>query len=202
MQRTDIICAVDPGHGGANIGATSPGGYTREEDLVLAIGLRARDMAPDLVLTRDDDLTIRYRDRATAMVKKDVSLVIGIHADSWPKDPRVHGLRAYYYHGNERTRDLAKFAVLNAPEPLRGGKILADTDSTSGVRHLCRVYPMDFLLLELGFFSNRQDLRFLISQDGIDACARLVVACSERYKSILGGAENHGRASNNSGREP
>jgi len=199
MQRSKIICAVDPGHGGANHGAVSMGNLAQEEHLTLSVGLAVQDIDPTILLTRDSDTTVAYTTRATVLEQKGASLVVCLHYDSWPEDQRVHGLRAYYHSGNKRTRELARFALLNAPEPLRGGKIIADKNSTPGVRRLCRVYPMDVLLIEFGFLSNFYDLKFLIRQDGIDACAKLVVACCERYKSIIGA--DHGRQTTGSGRE-
>jgi len=199
MQRTEILCSCDPGHGGANRGAVSAGNIAREELMTLDVGLAVRELDSRIILTRDSDVTIDYAVRAARLKQLGVSFVVCIHYDSWPRDPLVHGLRAYYHWRNPVTSELAKFALLNAPEPLRGGKIIADRDSTAGVRRLCTVYPMDVLLLELGFLSNVHDLKFLIRQDGIDACARLVVACCERYKVIKG--TNHGRQATGDRRE-
>ena len=197
-----LTLAADPGHGGTRSGALTPGGFTREADLTLAVALAANAIWPSLVLTRCDDTTIGYRTRARAMESFGVDLVICLHYDSVPWAPKRRGLDAYHHIGNGVTRRLARFAVNNAPDELRGGKVICAHDDPSTSRddwirrpqYLCEVYPMDVLLLEMGFLSNDANRGFVISTDGINACAELVIECCKEYRWIKQGRRDDGES--------
>lgn len=191
----DILCAIDPGHGGRSDGAYSLGKYTREADLTLAVALAAHRKDHRLLLTRTDDQTIDYRLRARWANTCNVDFVVCVHFDSRPDDPNAHGLDAYYNLGNGVTRRVARYAINNAPAELRGGKVICadDVPWKKNARFLVTVYPMDCLLLEMGFLSSKRDLKYIIRTDGIEACADLVLACCDEYRFIVTG-EKHGRS--------
>ena len=183
---TDIVCAVDPGHGGRNKGARSPDYRAREEILTLRVARRARELDGGLILTRSKDITISYQLRARLARARGVDLVVLVHFDSAPQRVTRCGVDAYYYRSNPVTRSLAKWAVEHAPPQLDGGRVISSIEATDAARNLLTVYPMDALLLEMGFLSNPRDYRFLTGPDGIDACARHVVACCCEYRKIIG----------------
>jgi len=190
MTDTNIVCGLDPGHGGYDPGALSQSGLTRESDLNLAIALEAKHKDPTLVLTRDSDRDPMFAVRRRTLVEAGVGFVVALHCDS--ARPRVKGLRAYYHRGNKLTRSVCQFAVDNAPVELAGGRVVDPTDSTSGARFICRVYPQPTVLIEFGFVTNEGNLAFIRSIEGIAACADLVISCCERFKTIYSG-EHHGQ---------
>lgn len=196
MTLSNLVFAADPGHGGNHPGALTPGGYTREADLTLAVGLAAHHRLPSLLLTRCDDTTITYPTRARAMKAFGVDLVLCLHFDSDLRRPTRRGLDAYYYLGNGITRRIARFAVTHAPEELRVGKVICaqSEEGTVGTRYLTEIYPMDVVVLEMGYLSNDRDRLFVISTDGIDALADLVIACCEEYRFIKHGRLDYGQS--------
>lgn len=73
--------ALDPGHGGNDLGGRGPSG-TLEKEICLAFVRRlAAEMEPDyqIVLTRSDDYDVVLPDRAALANNQDADLLISIH---------------------------------------------------------------------------------------------------------------------------
>lgn len=184
----------DAGHGGRNHGCRSMSRLTREEDLTLAVGLRLLQIAPDTVLTRSDDYTLSFDDRRRIAKDAESDLVISGHFDSIPSAPSKRGLHAYYPKDNRAMRDLATWAVVNAPQDLRGGSAICAYDdpgrSSDDWKDRAQTVvesfspPMDCLLLEFGYLSNPGNMRYCRSTYGIDDMARHVLAISVNYQEI------------------
>ncbi len=108
--RTVRMVVLDPGHGGADAGATH--GELIEKDIALAL---ARRLAPELqrrlgcrvVLTRGDDRALTQHERAERANRERADLVISLHVDAFAH-PQARGVRAWV-------------ARATLPEPERGG---------------------------------------------------------------------------------
>lgn len=78
---------VDPGHGGAQEGAISPGGL-RESDLTLQIARRVaarlRRMGAKVILTRTGDVAVPMANRAAIANAIRADLFLSIHLNSMP----------------------------------------------------------------------------------------------------------------------
>jgi N-acetylmuramoyl-L-alanine amidase len=79
------VIVLDPGHGGIDPGAISPG-KTREKDVVLAFAATLRDALNDtgkfhVVLTREDDRFISLKDRVKRARAEGADLFMALHAD-------------------------------------------------------------------------------------------------------------------------
>jgi N-acetylmuramoyl-L-alanine amidase len=90
---------VDPGHGGHDPGAMGPGG-TQEKDVVLAIGLKLRDMLKeelglDVVMTRSTDVFIPLEERTAIANKVNADLFISVHANA-ATNHVASGIETYY----------------------------------------------------------------------------------------------------------
>jgi N-acetylmuramoyl-L-alanine amidase len=106
-QRTVVI---DPGHGGAEVGALGPGG-TMEKDVTLGIarklrGTLAAAMGMQAFLTRDGDQEVPLEDRAAFANNYKADLFVSIHANA----SRSHGARGseVYFLSAESTDDEAR----------------------------------------------------------------------------------------------
>ncbi len=80
------IIVIDPGHGGADPGASSPA-KTREKDVVLAYGLALRDTLEntgnyEVVMTRSQDTFVPLDGRVKIARDHKADLFIAIHADT------------------------------------------------------------------------------------------------------------------------
>jgi N-acetylmuramoyl-L-alanine amidase len=84
---------IDPGHGGADPGATASG--VSEKDVTLDVARRLKELLAaqklDASLTRDGDTTLSLRDRVSLANAKKADLFVSIHVNSLPavKDKRV-----------------------------------------------------------------------------------------------------------------
>lgn len=90
---------VDPGHGGHDPGAIGPGG-TQEKDVVLAIGLKLRELfreelGLDVVMTRSTDVFIPLEERTAIANKVNADLFISVHANA-ATNHVASGIETYY----------------------------------------------------------------------------------------------------------
>lgn len=102
-RRKDPVC-LDPGHGGDNRGAVSPGGIT-EKDANLAL---ARAVAAELekagveaFLTREEDRTLNLSERVEIARRRGAGLLVSLHHNSVGagRDPLAGtGYVIFYYH--------------------------------------------------------------------------------------------------------
>lgn len=104
---------IDPGHGGADPGAS--GSKVNEKDVVLAFSrelykqLRATGRY-DVYLTRDKDFYIPLRERVQIARRKKADLFISVHADSIKKRD-VRGLSIYTLSETASDREAAALAA-------------------------------------------------------------------------------------------
>lgn len=86
IQAREFTLVLDPGHGGKDIGA--PGRITNEKTVVLDVGRRVKSLIqkehPEVkvIMTRDKDVFIPLKDRASVANKADADLFISIHCDA------------------------------------------------------------------------------------------------------------------------
>ncbi|MEM0908300.1 MAG: N-acetylmuramoyl-L-alanine amidase [Pseudomonadota bacterium] len=114
----EMVVVLDPGHGGIDPGATSPGGIV-EKDLALIFAQRLKgelDALPGVraALTRTDDRFLPLNRRIRVARAYGADLFISIHADAAPQD-YVQGATVYTL--SERPSD-AEAAALAARENL------------------------------------------------------------------------------------
>lgn len=82
------LILLDPGHGGSDPGAISPGG-AQEKDVTLALARTIRDTLIQsgrvrVALTRQDDRRLGLRDRYEIARRLGAKLLISLHADAAP----------------------------------------------------------------------------------------------------------------------
>ncbi|MET0403807.1 MAG: N-acetylmuramoyl-L-alanine amidase [Cystobacter sp.] len=94
---------VDPGHGGAKDGASSPSGVL-EKDISLQIAQRVRehlekDLGAEVLMTRDEDVSLPLPERVDFSNKQRPDLFLSIHCNAMPTKrtrARVQGLETYF----------------------------------------------------------------------------------------------------------
>lgn len=97
------VIVLDPGHGGAQGGATSPSGlHEKALALTLAKLVKAtleQELGATVVLTRDRDALVQLSERVNAANRKKPDLFLSIHANSMPtqKQRQVNeGIETYF----------------------------------------------------------------------------------------------------------
>lgn len=123
-RRVVRTVVLDPGHGGVDPGAISPGGVY-EKIVTLAA---ARELAAQLaasgryraVLTRHRDVFVPLRERVARARTYRADLFLSIHADALP-DPGIRGLSVYTLSQRASDREAAALAVRENRADLVGG---------------------------------------------------------------------------------
>ncbi len=100
IAKNDMIIVLDPGHGGKDPGALGRKG-TREKDIVLIISNYLRDLLAQqtkatVFMTRESDVFVTLKDRATFANRHKADLFISIHINSHPKKS-IKGLELYHF---------------------------------------------------------------------------------------------------------
>lgn len=90
--------ALDPGHGGSNVGTRTPGGL-EEKFLTLDIARRVRETLEDysfeVLMTREEDVGLTLQERATLANRQRADIFVSIHVN-WFEGSRESGIETYY----------------------------------------------------------------------------------------------------------
>lgn len=107
------LVVIDPGHGGADPGATG-GGY-QEKELVLSLARALRDKllaqgGVRVAMTRDDDTFVVLAERVAIARQLGADLFVSIHADSAGDKDDVEGASIYRLSEEASDEAAARFA--------------------------------------------------------------------------------------------
>ncbi len=126
------IVVIDPGHGGAEVGAKGPGG-TFEKDVTLAIARQLRwalvnHLGLRVFLTRDGDVELDLDDRAAIANNYKADMFLSIHANASPRG-RAFGSEVYFlsYQATDdesRRLALAEGGLADLQDPAEPGSAL------------------------------------------------------------------------------
>jgi N-acetylmuramoyl-L-alanine amidase len=178
--------AIDPGHGGSDLGtqAGAPGlieapyVLARSHELHIAVLQLGWPVTCSLTRVSDETVSLGQRGRRSADAKAD--LCVHIHVDS-NADQSMHGLRTYVWPDNERAFKVAAAIGLSAPARLADHPrpiVATDSQMTEDdwlrrARAVMAPHSCDCVLIELGVASNSGDLAALQNMD----IQRQITAC-------------------------
>lgn len=189
MVKTIVI---DPGHGGADSGASNSNLALFEKDINLAVGLAMKDTMPDRYdfgITRGTDEYLSLKGRCELANNWDASLFISIHAN-WFYDPEVRGLEAYYCRGSVKG-EKAAIAVMSKLIPVvdifNGPIDVIDRDEKPGAYYVLKHTKAPAILIELGFISNDWQAKFMNVKYNQAAMASAIWYGVEAYFEAIDG---------------
>jgi N-acetylmuramoyl-L-alanine amidase len=110
------LIVIDPGHGGIDSGTKSYDGKVDEKDVVLAFGLKLREVLEKsrkyrVAMTRSDDTFIPLAERVQFARQRNAALLISVHADSLPRsEGRAEGASVYTLSEHASDAEAAKLA--------------------------------------------------------------------------------------------
>jgi N-acetylmuramoyl-L-alanine amidase len=152
-----IKILIDPGHGGAESGASGPTGYL-EKDVNLAVSKLLRDelvkRGATVVMTREDDKEVSLGDRVAMINQEEPAISISIHHNSLPDDgnaEKIKGFSSYWY--NTQAHSLALFLHDYFIKKLKRPDYGVFWDNLA----LTRPESAPSVLLEIGFMSNPEE---------------------------------------------
>jgi len=112
-EEPPVTVVIDPGHGGEDGGAVSPGGVS-ESQINLAVSLRVNDLlrfaGQRTLMTRSEDVTIcdegldtmhqrkssDLKNRVRVVEETENSILLSIHQNSLPSSPVTHGAQVFW----------------------------------------------------------------------------------------------------------
>ncbi len=169
---------IDPGHGGADGGASAADG-TLEKDINLAVAMPLADMLRvcgyPVRMTRDTDISVHDESAGTLREQKvsdmhnrlamynDAKIAIGIHTNKFPQT-QYFGTQLFYSTNCPESEDVAssiRQSVVQLLQP-KNTREMKKADSNIFLLHKAQV-PAVFV--ECGFLSNEQELAKLKSPD-------------------------------------
>ena len=156
------LVVIDPGHGGADVGATRNGVY--EKDIVLAIskqlGRILQQMGYSVMYTRTEDIDLDLEPRVQMAENARASAFISVHVNSLDANASaVNGVETYHSPGASLGKSLAQ-AVHE--------QIIASTGANDrGVKparfHVITKTSMPAILVETGFITNPSEVSKLVT---------------------------------------
>jgi N-acetylmuramoyl-L-alanine amidase len=161
----EIRVLIDPGHGGAETGATGLNGLPEKTlNLIvseqLAVALRAKGFATSM--TRTSDVEVSLPARQDKAISTDADIVLSIHHNALPdgRDPlQEYGTSTFYYHPFAKRLATTLLDAMTIPHPnfkLHRYGVLYDS------LFIPRIHQATSVLLELGFFTHPEEFEQLI----------------------------------------
>ncbi|KJE22680.1 N-acetylmuramoyl-L-alanine amidase [Frankia torreyi] len=176
-----VVVALDPGHGGDDLGIVSGGLCERDlmADLAARLTTRLLDSGLESHLIHGPDESPSEEDRAARANELEADLLISLHAEG-STSRHAQGVSAYYY-GNARGSSAVgeRFAQLVQREIVSRTDML-DCRTHPKVWDLLRRTRMPTVRLDLGYLTNDHDARALGSTDFRAAVAEAVLAATQR----------------------
>lgn len=195
-EKPPVTVVIDPGHGGEDGGAVSPGGVS-ESQINLAVSLRVNDLlhfaGQRTLLTRSEDVTISdegldtMRQRKSSDLKNRVriveetenSILLSIHQNSLPSSPVTHGAQVFW-----NRQEGAKALAEQIQETLNVGINVGNEKHPRQIPdsiYLMKNITAPGVLVECGFLSNAPETERL--QDP-DYQLRLAAAIAAGYLNV------------------
>jgi len=180
-ENQNFIVVLDPGHGGKDSG-TKTNNKILEKDINLYVSkyiqLHLKEFAPNIqvILTRENDQFISLKKRPLYAKITGADLFISIHCNHNQKN-QAKGLEIYIQKMDKITNKehlknahlfgylLNDILIKKLEYKSRGIKY----KNLSVLRNSINFVPS--VLIELGFFSNKNDSEYLTSKNGMDGIA-------------------------------
>ncbi|MDP8170098.1 N-acetylmuramoyl-L-alanine amidase [Pasteurella skyensis] len=178
VQQPKKTIVIDPGHGGADVGAQSKTSNETESSFALKLADKIIELNKnqnlEIISTRIFDRFIELQERVDKINKIKPDFAISLHVGSYP-DRRRNGIGTYYSKKSivaKKSQQLSQ-KMLNC---LGKGKLKKDSnDSFDGA--VLRKTKSPAILINVGFFTNPPDRDYLISKQGQDELAKLIYGC-------------------------
>lgn len=186
-QKIRPLILIDPGHGGRDLGASSP---HKEPILEKNIALKtSRELAHALqkagyrvAMTRTSDTFIELQDRSHHANSIDADLFISVHFNG-AKNPKAHGLEVYFYtdKANNLRHVSSKRFAKDCVDTLAHNLRMKKRGLKEGNFHVIRETSMPAILIEGGFVSHAQEAVRIDTPQYRKVYASSVVDAVNRY---------------------
>lgn len=180
----DVKILIDPGHGGAEWGATGLNGLP-EKQLNLTVSRLLRDALLkagfQASLTRNSDQALSLQGRGEQVIQTQPHMVLSVHHNALPdgRDPlKAEGACCFYYHAF--SKPLAQKLLHGLTQPVSGYQAIPNYGLFDDSLYMTRIHQALAVLIEVGFFTNPSEFERLIDPAfQKQVAARLVTALRE-----------------------
>lgn len=150
-----FIIALDPGHGGEDLGMGS--GEALEKDIDLKICSKLKIMLESqgyqVIMTREDDTRISAEDRTALINESGADLLVSVHCNYSESDTELAGAVSSYQKGSKKSRTLAE----NIQTRLTEESGAANLGTESGSYTILDDAEMPAVLIQPGYLSNAEE---------------------------------------------
>lgn len=165
------IIVIDPGHGGTDSGARSPGKDVNEKDLTLAISRYVAEAlereGATVYMTRNSDVFIPLPDRPAVANREHADFFVSIHINSNKTNNSQTGTYVYY-HGRDVTSQALAKAIseeVGNVNGLRARGVLSDTTRYDSGFAVLRGSKVPAVLVETGYINNDGDRSKMVTAE-------------------------------------
>jgi N-acetylmuramoyl-L-alanine amidase len=155
---TKPVIVIDPGHGGADWGATDG---IKEKDAVMAIGVQVAAILEahgiKAILTRNGDYFIGLDRRVEIARESKADLFVSIHANYYDR-PEAMGVETYSYGSGSRLAEVIQQSIVRR-------LAVVDRGSKTARYLVLRKSTIPAVLVETGFISNKLESAMLATPE-------------------------------------
>lgn len=150
-----FVIAIDPGHGGEDIGQSN--GDSVEKNITLAICSKLKTMLEDqlgyqVIMLREEDLRLSKEERVQKVNESQADLLVSIHC-GYSEDAGISGSVSYYKTDSKSSKDLAN----KIQEALVEVSSTADGGVKEGNFSIISNTEIPSVLIEVGYLSNFEE---------------------------------------------
>ncbi len=162
------VCTIvlDPGHGGADVGATRAGIY--EKDINLDVSKKVANILINkgyiVEMTHWQDATQSLQERVDIAEAKNADVFVSIHSNASVK-PETYGIETHFYH--DYSKSFAQVVQKNMVSAVDGYNRGVLQSKFYVINHT----TMPAILVEIGFISNDNERNALLSEKRKQATA-------------------------------
>lgn len=190
----EFTLILDAGHGGKQIGAQVNG--VKEKDIALVFANKVKALAEakgiKVITTRTSDKDVSLNDR----VKANGDILLSLHVNSEPitNGGERNGIEMFNFHINENLKSEKAISLsenlFKAIQNVNGINVNPKLQSKNLL--LLRESKVPALILELGYLTNKSDLKFITNEAKQNELAAAIVDGIMLYKDKAGTDEKIG----------
>jgi N-acetylmuramoyl-L-alanine amidase len=176
---------IDAAHGGNDSGIKNEQGIS-EKELTLAIAKQIQQIGEEkgirIILTRtgDESVTLDKRTNQTNIPTPD--LFISLHLSGHSSDNAKSGMECFISEKNPEFKASKKFSEIVTQE-LRKIKGIGVNEIKSGNFYVLKNNTIPAVILELGYLTNMNDLKFVNNTDNQKVISEKIVTSILKYKN-------------------
>ncbi|MGN0394889.1 MAG: N-acetylmuramoyl-L-alanine amidase [Coprococcus sp.] len=163
---SEYVVCIDAGHGGSDVGAEGiDGSYEKDDNLRLALLVEKnlKKSGVTVVMTRTDDSSTELASRSQIANEAAADLFVSLHRNSTASSDEVCGVEVWIHSsGSERSYAIANTILDNLEEvgvSQNRGVRIGTQDSSDSNYAVIRETDMTSLILEMGFMTNKTDIK-------------------------------------------